>query len=98
MRSLAMQVRYLRTVASAMDDGEERLRARIALAFAALALPVSPPTARAARRNLEYELKRQILPDGGHISRNPVTILNCWPIFCRCVRPMPMARNPRQRH
>jgi uncharacterized heparinase superfamily protein len=70
-----MQVRYLRTVASAMDDGEERLRARIALAFAALALPVSPPTARAARRNLEYELKRQILPDGGHISRNPVTIL-----------------------
>ncbi len=75
MRSLAMQVRYLRTVASAMDDGEERLRARIALAFAALALPVSPPTARAARRNLEYELKRQILPDGGHVSRNPVTIL-----------------------
>jgi uncharacterized heparinase superfamily protein len=47
MRSLAMQVRYLRTVAAAMDDGEERLRARIALAFAALALPVSPPTARA---------------------------------------------------
>lgn len=75
MRSLAMQVRYLRTIASAMDDGEERLRARIALAFAALALPVSPPTARAARRNLEYELKRQILPDGGHISRNPATIL-----------------------
>ncbi len=75
MRSLAMQVRYLRTVAAAMDDGEERLRARIALAFAALALPVSPPTARAARRNLEYELKRQIMPDGGHISRNPVTVL-----------------------
>ncbi len=75
MRSLAMQVRYLRTVASGMDDGEERLRARIALAYAALALPVSPPTARAAHRNLEYELKRQILPDGGHISRNPVAIL-----------------------
>ncbi|SPU71681.1 hypothetical protein [Brucella suis] len=68
MRSLAMQVRYLRTVAAAMDDGEERLRARIALAFAALALPVSPPTARAARRNLEYELKRQIMRMAG-ISR-----------------------------
>ncbi len=75
MRSLAMQVRYLRAIAGAMDDGEERLRARIALAFAALALPVSPPTVRAARRNLEYELKRQILPDGGHISRNPATVL-----------------------
>ncbi|MFC4623752.1 heparinase II/III family protein [Daeguia caeni] len=75
MRSLAMQVRYLRAVAGAMDDCEERLRARIALAYAALALPVSPPTARAARRHLETELKRQILPDGGHISRNPVAIL-----------------------
>lgn len=75
MRSLAMQVRYLRAIAGAMDDGEDRLRARIALAYAALALPVSPPTARAARRHLEYELKRQILPDGGHISRNPVVLL-----------------------
>ncbi|MFK4825829.1 heparinase II/III family protein [Paenochrobactrum sp. BZR 588] len=75
MRSLAMQVRYLRTVAAVMDDGEEKLRARIALAFASLALPMSPSTVRAAKRNLEYELNRQILPDGGHISRNPVTVL-----------------------
>lgn len=75
LRSLAMQIRYLRTVVGAMDDGEERLRARIALSYAAMALPASPPTIRAARRNLEYELKRQILPDGGHISRNPMTIL-----------------------
>lgn len=75
MRSLATQVRYLRTVATVMDDGEEKLRARIALAFASLALPVSPTTARSARRNLEYELNRQILPDGGHISRNPVAVL-----------------------
>lgn len=75
MRSLATQVRYLRTVAAVMDDGEEKLRARIALAFASLALPMSPATVRAAKRNLEYELNRQILPDGGHISRNPVTVL-----------------------
>ncbi|WP_420961441.1 heparinase II/III family protein [Brucella sp. IR073] len=75
MRSLAFQVRYLRTVAAVMDDGEEKLRARIALAFASLALPVSPSTARAARRHLEHELIRQILPDGGHISRNPMTVL-----------------------
>ncbi|MGH6761169.1 MAG: heparinase II/III family protein [Phyllobacterium sp.] len=75
MRSLATQVRYLRATAAVMDDGDEKLRARIALAFAALALPVSHSTARAARRNLERELNRQILPDGGHISRNPLTIL-----------------------
>lgn len=75
MRSLAMQVRYLRTMAAVMDDGEEKLRARIALALAALALPVSSSTSRSARRNLELELVRQILPDGGHISRNPLAIL-----------------------
>lgn len=75
MRSLATQIRYLRAMAAVMDDGEEKLRARIALAYASLALPVSNSTARAARRNLERELTRQILPDGGHISRNPLTIL-----------------------
>ena len=75
MRSLAMQVRYLRTMAAVMDDGEEKLRARIALALAVLALPVTSSTSRSARRNLEFELVRQILPDGGHISRNPLTIL-----------------------
>lgn len=75
LRSLAFQVRYLRTMATAMDDGAERLRARIALAFASLALPMSPATVRAARRNLEHELQLQILPDGGHISRNPMVLL-----------------------
>lgn len=75
MRSLSVQVRYLRTMASVMDDGEDKLRARIALAFASLALPVSQSTARSARRHLEYELNRQIMPDGGHISRNPSTVL-----------------------
>lgn len=85
-----MQVRYLRTVAACMDDGEERLRARIALAFAAVCLfrrqLHAPPGA------IEYELKRQILPDSGHISRNPCNFMNCWPIFCRSARPMPTAR------
>lgn len=75
MRSLAMQVRYLRTMTGVMDDGEDKLRARIALAFASLALPVSQSMARSARRHLEYELNRQILADGGHISRNPVSVL-----------------------
>lgn len=75
LRSLAMQVRYLRSIVSEMPDGEERLRARIALAFAALSLPTSAATLRNATRNLAQELDRQILPDGGHISRNPMSIL-----------------------
>ena len=36
LKSLAMQIRYLRSVVQEMPDGKDRLRARIALAFAAL--------------------------------------------------------------
>jgi len=62
-------------MAPEMTDGEERLRARIALAFAALSLPAPASALRNAVRNLSDELERQILPDGGHISRNPAAIL-----------------------
>src|SRR5690554_592626 len=75
LKSLAVQVRYLRSVAREMPDGKPRLRARVALAFAALSLPVPASALRAATRNLSEELNRQILPDGGHVSRNPSAIL-----------------------
>ncbi len=75
LKSLAVQIRYLRSMAREMPDGEEKLRARIALAFSALSLPASPAALRNATRNLAEELERQILPDGGHISRNPLAVL-----------------------
>ncbi len=75
LKSLAVQMRYLRAMAPEMPDGKDRLRARIALAFAALSLPAPAPALRAATRNLGEELDRQILPDGGHISRNPMVVL-----------------------
>jgi uncharacterized heparinase superfamily protein len=75
LRSLAVQIRYLRSIVREMPDGEERLRARIALAFAGLSLPVATTTMRTASRNLARELDRQILADGGHVSRNPLAIL-----------------------
>ncbi len=75
LRSLSIQIRYLRATASEMSPGEEKLRARIALAFSALSLPSSASTLRTAARNLSVELDAQILPDGGHISRNPEAVL-----------------------
>lgn len=75
LKSLALQIRYLRSVVREMPDGEERLRARIALAFSALSLPAPISALRSASRNLAGELDRQILPDGGHISRNPLVVL-----------------------
>ena len=52
LRSLAFQLRYLRTVAKGLDEGEPRLRARIALVFASLSLPVSATRLSQATRNL----------------------------------------------
>lgn len=75
LKSLAAQVRYLRSVVREMPDGDGRLRARIAMAFAALALPSNPATLRTASRNLAEELERQILPDGAHVSRNPAALV-----------------------
>lgn len=75
LKSLAIQIRYLRSVAKEMPDGKDRLRARIALAFAALSLPAPVSALRSATRSLAEELDRQILPDGGHISRNPLAVM-----------------------
>lgn len=75
LRSLAVQIRYLRAMAPEMPDGEERLRARAALAYSALSLPASRNALRAATRNLAAELERQVLPDGGHVSRSPLALI-----------------------
>lgn len=75
LRSLAMQIRYLRAIAPETEAGEDRLRARIALAFASLSLPSAQGARRGAASRLSEELDRQILPDGGHISRNPEAVL-----------------------
>lgn len=75
LKCLAVQIRYLRATVNEMPDGEDRLRARIALAFAALSLPTSAIVLRNATRQLAEELDRQILPDGGHLSRSPLALL-----------------------
>lgn len=75
LRSLSVQIRYLRAMVAEMPQGEERLRARAALAYAALSLPSPPAALRSATRLLATELERQILPDGGHVSRNPRALL-----------------------
>ena len=47
----------------------------IALAAAALSMADQPRFLKQATRWLDLELVRQILPDGGHVSRNPGAIL-----------------------
>lgn len=76
MRSLAFQIAYLDMISNALEEGEVRLRARIALAMASIAMPAKASAVKRAARRLDSELEGQILPDGGHVSRNPRAGLN----------------------
>ncbi len=73
LKSLRMQIRFLELTARHAPEGEIRLRIRIALAVAAVSLSSSGGRLRRAAQHLDRELDRQILGDGGHISRNPRT-------------------------
>ncbi len=75
MKSLTRQVRYLRRAASDSDNGQARLLSIIALNFAGLCLTGLPRLQRQSAVWLDQELTRQILPDGGHISRNPAILI-----------------------
>jgi uncharacterized heparinase superfamily protein len=71
MRMLVLHVRYLRRVAATTRDGTTRFRVRIALAMSSVAMPNGASVLKRAGQALNREIDRQILPDGGHISRNP---------------------------
>ena len=75
IRSLTRQVRQLRHTVSDARDGVPRLQAVIALTYAALCMQGQARHIRAASKRLSEELARQILPDGGHISRNPGALI-----------------------
>jgi uncharacterized heparinase superfamily protein len=71
LRNLTRQVRYLRSTLVSTRDGLPRLQGIIALTYASLCMKGQMRNAKSATRRLMHELERQILPDGGHISRNP---------------------------
>jgi len=71
LRNLIRQIRYLRFTAADARDGIARLQAHIALTYSALCLQSQTRHLANATRRLVEELEQQVLPDGGHISRNP---------------------------
>jgi uncharacterized heparinase superfamily protein len=75
IRNLSRQVRFLRRSLKQSRDGLPRLQAVIALTYAALCLQGQSGALRATVRRLGDELGTQILPDGGHISRNPGALI-----------------------
>ncbi|MDQ2082422.1 heparinase II/III family protein [Xanthobacteraceae bacterium Astr-EGSB] len=76
LRNLGRQVRYLRWTATTTRDGVPRLQAYVALTYAALCMANQVKHLNRATSRLVAELDRQILPDGGHISRNPNALID----------------------
>jgi len=68
--------RILRQRYKTMPDDENRLTAAIALCMVSICMDMPEKRRRQASRRLDAALDRQVLPDGGHITRNPQTLLN----------------------
>jgi uncharacterized heparinase superfamily protein len=75
IRSLNRQVRALRVTLAGPRDGVPRLQAVIALVYASLCMQGQQRHIESSIKQLTEELDRQILPDGGHIGRNPGALI-----------------------
>ena len=75
IRSLGRHLAFLKAELRSGSRGEARLFAAIALAQATLCTDGYTSLRKRAARWLDEELKRQILADGGHIGRNPRTLV-----------------------
>ena len=76
MKSLARQCAWLSHALAGGLEGEARLFAAAALAEFAICADVAPGRRRRALRLLEKEIAAQILPDGGHLTRNPRMVVD----------------------
>jgi uncharacterized heparinase superfamily protein len=76
MRGLARNQHFLEHQFAAGITGESRLFTAIALAELGLCLKTSAKYQRWSTKLLSEELQAQILPDGGHISRNPQALID----------------------
>lgn len=75
IRSIGRHVAFLRSELRGGLRGEARLFAAIALAQATLCSDGYTSLRKRAGRWLDEELKRQVLADGGHVGRNPATLV-----------------------
>jgi len=76
LAGLTRQFRWLRARAGEEPPGLPRLKVTLAVLATAIAIDGFRRHIKAASRRLDEELRRQILPDGGHVGRNPLTILD----------------------
>ncbi len=75
MRSFGRQAAWLTSALQGGATGEARLSAAIALAGLGICADGVDALRRRALKLLAAELDRQILPDGGHVGRNPAVLV-----------------------
>ena len=76
--SLREQSRMLARIAGEAPDGIRRFEAAAAFALSGACLGDSQRRLDEGLKRLEAEIGRQILPDGGHVSRSPEELVNCY--------------------
>ena len=76
--SLREQCRMLERISAEAPDGLPRLEAAAVLALSGLCLDDSRKRLETGMARLEAEIERQILPDGGHVSRSPEALLSAY--------------------
>ncbi|MFO1248959.1 MAG: heparinase II/III family protein [Alphaproteobacteria bacterium] len=76
--SLREQCRMLERISKEAPDGLPRLEAAAVLALSGLCLDDSLKRREIGLQRLEEEIERQILPDGGHVSRSPEQLLSAY--------------------
>ena len=75
LRALTAQLRYLSASYRDTPDGVPRLVTLMALLYAGLCIAEQQAVVDRYVKPFCKELDRQILPDGGHISRNPLALI-----------------------
>lgn len=90
--SLREQSRLLARIAQSAPDGLPRLEAAAALVLSGACLDDSPKRLEAGTARLNEEIARQILPDGGHVSRSPEALLQAYRLITMTVDAL-MARD-----
>lgn len=73
--SLGRQLKHLSSTWREAPAGYEKLLSLMALAFATLSLAGHDRQIRDIETNLVAELAWQVLPDGGHVTRNPALLV-----------------------
>jgi uncharacterized heparinase superfamily protein len=76
--SLREQSKMLERISREAPDGLPRLEAAAVLALTGLCLDDSAKRRETGLARLEEEIERQILPDGGHVSRSPEALLSAY--------------------